>query len=151
MEEQQEPVKVKANPPKKPRSEKQIAHSKKMSVLLRERREYHTKVQEEEATNMQATAPSLEVQHEAPKPTKKKVNLAPAPEYITKTHLEKFKTELLAGIPQPGERVVEKPVERIVEKPIDRIVERPVERIVEREKVVHLSGNALLDKIFFGK
>jgi len=121
-----------------------------MSALLKQRREYHTKVQEEEATNMQATAPPVEVEHEQPKPSKKKVSLI-APEYITKSHLEKFKTELLAGIPQPGERIVEKPVERIVEKPVDRIVERPVERIVEREKVVHLSGNALLDKIFFGK
>jgi hypothetical protein len=54
-------------------------------------------------------------------------------------------------MPVPGERVVEKPVERIVEKPVDRIVERPVEKVVERERIVHLSGNALLDKIFFGK
>ena len=142
----EEPVKVKTNPPKKPRSEKQIAQSMKMLAALKERRESHKKAQEEEATT---TAP-VEVEHEAPKP-RKKVVLPPAPEYITKTHLEKFKSELLAGIPQPGERVVEKPVERIVEKPVDRIVERPVERIVEREKVVHLSGNALLDKIFFGK
>jgi hypothetical protein len=118
----------------------------KMLAVLKERRETHKKAQEEEAT----THGTVEVEHDAPKP-KKKVLLAPAPEYITKTHLEKFKSELLAGIPQPGERIVEKPVERIVEKPVDRIVERPVERIVEREKVVHLSGNALLDKIFFGK
>jgi hypothetical protein len=123
-----------------------MAQSMKMLAALKERREYHKKVQEEEATTIEP----VEVQYEPAKPKKKQV-MPPAPEYITKTHLEKFKSELLAGIPQPGERVVEKPIERIVEKPVDRIVERPVEKIIEREKVIHLSGNALLDKIFFGK
>ena len=141
----EEPVKVKTNAPKKPRTEKQIAQTTKMLSVLKERRESHKKAQEEEATT---TAP-ITVEHDEPKPRTKK--LPPAPEYITKTHLEKFKSELLAGIPPPGERIVEKPVERIVEKPVDRVVERPVEKIVEREKVVHLSGNALLDKIFFGR
>lgn len=127
-----------------------MAQSMKMLAALKERREYHKKVQEEEATTMESTTAPVEVQYEPAKPKKKQV-MPPAPEYITKTHLEKFKSELLAGIPQPGERIVEKPIERIVEKPVDRIVERPVEKIIEREKVVHLSGNALLDKIFFGK
>ena len=142
-------MKLKTNaPPKKPRSEKQLAQTEKLKNRMKELRESHKKAQEEEATT---TAP-VEVTHDTPRPHRKKgYVLPPAPEYITKQHLEKFKSELLAGIPQPGERVVEKPVERIVEKPVDRIVERPIERIVEREKVVHLSGNALLDKIFFGK
>ena len=144
----EETVKLQTNPPKKPRSEKQIAQTEKLKHRRKELRESHKKAQEEEAT----TVAPVEVEHDAPKSHRKKgYKLPPAPEYITKNHLEQFKAELLAGIPQPGERVVEKPVERIVEKPVDRIVERPVEKIVEREKVVHLSGNALLDKIFFGK
>lgn len=150
MEPPKEIIKLKSTAPKKPRTEKQVAQTAKMLASLKEKREYHKKVQEEEATATATAVASVDVEHEPPKPKKKSV-MPPAPEYITKTHLEKFKSELLAGIPQPGERVVEKPIERIVEKPVDRIVERPVEKIVEREKVVHLSGNALLDKIFFGK
>jgi len=139
----EEPVKVKTTaPPKKPRTEKQVAQTAKMLSLLKERRESHKKAQEEESTA------EIVVEKEV-KPRAKK--LPPAPEYITKSHLEKFKSELLSSMPIPGERVVEKEVERVVEKPVDRIVERPVEKVVEREKVVHLSGNALLDKIFFGR
>ena len=141
----EEPVKVKTNVPKKPRTEKQLAQTAKMLSVLKERREAHRKAQEEEATT---TAP-VEIVNDPPKPRAKK--LPPAPEYITKSHLEQFKSELLAGMPTPGERVVEKAVEKIVEKPVDRVIERPVEKIVEREKVVHLSGNALLDRIFFNK
>jgi hypothetical protein len=150
MEPPKDVIKVKSTAPKKPRTEKQIAQTAKMLSAMKEKREYHKKVQEEEASALVTAVESVNVEYEPTKPKKKPV-LPPAPEYITKSHLEKFKSELLAGIPQPGERVVEKPIERIVEKPVDRIVERPVERIVEREKVVHLSGNALLDKIFFGK
>jgi len=116
-----------------------------MLLTLKERRESHKKAQEEEATTTEPVA------IEAPEVKKKVKKLPPAVEYITKSHLENFRKELLAGIPPPGERIVEMPVERIVEKPVERIVERPVEKLVEREKVVHLSGNALLDKIFFGK
>ena len=150
-------VKIKNAPPKKPRSEKQLEVSKKNLAIMKERREYHKKMQEEEAAAIEAKEPKVVVQeskdevaieHVVKKPVKKKL---PPVEYITKSHLEKFKAELLADIPRPGERIVEMPVEKIVEKPIEKIVERPVDRVVEREKIVHLSGNALLDKIFFNK
>ena len=143
-----EPVKIKVQPPKKERSEKQKEATKKMLGILKDRRESHKKAQEEEATTEVVEA-EVAVQQMPPKVKTKK--LPPAPEYITKSHLEKFKSELLSSMPVPGERIVDRPVEKIVEKPIDRIVERPIEKIVEREKLVHLSGNALLDKIFFNR
>lgn len=136
-------MKVSTNAPKKPRTAKQIEQTAKMLSTLKERRESHKKAQEEESTA------EVVVEKDPPKPRAKK--LPPAPEYITKSHLEKFKSELLSSMPIPGERVVEKEVERVVEKPVDRIVERPVEKVVEREKIVQLSGNALLDKIFFNR
>jgi len=141
-----EPIKIKAKPPKKERTEKQVEATKKMLGILKDRRESHKKAQEEEA--VKGDVP-VAVEPVAPKPKAKK--LPPAPEYITKSHLELFRKELLSSIPAPGERIIEKEVDRIVEKPVDRIIERPVEKVVEREKIVHLSGNALLDKIFFGK
>ena len=140
-----EPIKIKTQPPKKERTEKQKEATHKMLGILKAKRESFKKAQEEEAT----TTEEVVVEPAPIKPRNKK--LPPAPEYITKFHLENFKKELLSSMPTPGERVVEKPVERIVEKPVDRIVERPVEKVVERERIVHLSGNALLDKIFFGK
>ena len=127
-----------------------------MLGILKAKRESFKKAQEEESNTAEPSAcggtalpGEVATAGEPIKPRKKK--LPPTPEYITKFHLENFKKELLSSMPTPGERVVEKPVEKIVEKPVERIVERPVERVVEREKIVHLTGNALLDKIFFGK
>lgn len=136
---EQKEVVVKTQPPKKPRSEAQKAHTNVMLAKLKAKRESNKHVQEDESTKEHI------IIEQPAKPVAQK------PEYLTKNHLESFKKELLSSMPSPGERIVEKPVERIVEKPVERIVERPVERIVEREKIVHLSGNALLDKIFFGK
>jgi hypothetical protein len=112
-----------------------------MLAKLKAKREANKAMQEDEASK---ELPKVVIE-QPPKPVPVK------PEYLTKNHLESFKKELLSSMPTPGERIVEKPVEKIVEKPVERIVERPVEKIVEREKIVHLSGNALLDKIFFGK
>jgi hypothetical protein len=112
-----------------------------MLAKLKAKREANRSTQESDASTEE---PKIIIEQPA-KPVAQK------PEYLTKNHLESFKKELLSSMPSPGERIVEKPIERIVEKPVERIVERPVERIVEREKIVHLSGNALLDKIFFGK
>jgi len=117
------------------------------------KREAHKKAQEEEAEAIEAEASKVVLESPpkekpAKQPTRKKL---PDPEYITKRHLETFKQELLSSIPSPGERIVEKEVERFVEKPVEKIVERPVEKIVEREKIVTLSGNALLDRIFFNR
>jgi len=138
---EQNEVVVKTQPPKKPRSEAQKAHTNVMLAKLKAKREANRSTQEIDA----ATEPPKVIIEQPAKPVVQKQ------EYLTKNHLESFKKELLSSMPSPGERIVEKPVERIVEKPVERIVERPVERIVEREKIVHLSGNALLDKIFFGK
>lgn len=150
-----QPVTVNKNAPKKQRSESQLLATKKMLAKLKEKRDAYKKDQEEESSSL------VEIETEPIAPTEPDATVGkikakavkkiypPAPEYITKTHLEKFKQELLSSIPQPGERIVEKPVEKIVEKPVDRIVERPVDKYVE--KIVHLSGNALLDKIFFNR
>ena len=138
---EQNEVVVKTQPPKKPRSEAQKAHTNIMLAKLKAKREANKAMQEDEASK---ELPKVVIE-QPPKPVPVK------PEYLTKNHLESFKKELLSSMPTPGERIVEKPVEKIVEKPVERIVERPVEKIVEREKIVHLSGNALLDKIFFGK
>ena len=122
-----EPVKIKNVAPKKARSQKQLEASKKNLAIMKERREYHRKMQEEEASS-EAT-PKVEIKDskddvEFVPVVRKPRTKAPLPpvEYITKKHLESFKAELLAGIPQPGERLVEMPVEKIVEKPVEKIV-----------------------------
>lgn len=130
--------------PKKVRSEKQIETTNKLMAMMKEKREANKKAQEQEAEK------PLEVEGlkkpRKPYTKKEKVAVAPAPaapaaaaapeppktEYLTKASLDDFKRELLGAIPA-------------------KTVEKPVERIIEKEKIVHLSGNALLDKIFFGK
>ena len=133
--------------PKKVRSEKQIETTNKLMAMMKEKREANKKTQEQEAEK------PLEVEGlkkpRKPYTKKEKVAVAPAPaeaakaaapapqvpeplktEYLTKASLDDFKRELLGAMPP---KTVEKPV------------------YVEKEKIVHLSGNALLDKIFFGK
>ena len=70
------------------------------------------------------------------------------PTYITPAELQKFKLEML-------DLVKVKPVIREKEIEVEKIVEKPV--VVEKVKVVEkpttkiISGNELLDRIFFNK
>ena len=68
------------------------------------------------------------------------------PQYVTAAELQKLKLELLESL-QPVKVVKEKEVE------VEKVVEKPV--VVEKVKVVEkpttkiVSGNELLDRIFF--
>jgi centrosomal protein CEP164 len=161
--------KLKLKPiPRSERTPAQIEAAKKMYEGLRAKREANKKIQEEEASKKQEeTIQQLAEQKaaaivESRLQNQKSPGEPPAPvplaqekkqrqkrsEYLTKQHLDSFKQELLSSMTHPQ---VEKQIEKIIERPVEKIIEKPIEKIIEREKVVHLSGNALLDKIFFNR
>lgn len=149
-----EVVKTKA-PVKRQQTEKQKENTKKMMEALKVKREAQKKAQEEEAEMMKAEGDELKIQakkreyYEKAKVGRKKLPPpSERPTYITAAELQKFKLEMLEVVkPQKvvKEREIEVPVEKIVEKPIvvEKVVEKPTTRII--------SGNELLDRIFFNK
>lgn len=147
-------VKTKA-PVKRQQTEAQKENTKKMLVALKAKREAQKKAQEEEAEMLKAEGDELKIQakkreyYEKAKAGKKKLPPpSERPTYITAAELQKFKLEMLEHI-KPIKVVhkqeVEVPVEKIVEKPVvvEKVIEKPTTRVI--------SGNELLDRIFFTK
>lgn len=147
---------AKAEKPKRERTEAQKATTAKALAALREKREALKKAQEEELAHLddEKREEKLKIQ-QAKNQKRAGSKLPPLVEYITKGDLERFKKELFQAMPR--EVVREIPVEKEVIK--EKVV--PVERHVVRERVVEqpvpypvvkqLSGNDLLDRIFFNK
>lgn len=146
---------VKTRKPKKPQTEKQKENFQKALASLKAKREAQKKAQEEEAEMLKAEGDELKIQakkrdyYEKAKAGRKKLPPpSERPTYITAAELQKFKLEMLDVIkPQKivKEREVEVPVEKIVEKPVvvEKVIEKPTTRVI--------SGNELLDRIFFNK
>lgn len=143
-------VKTKA-PKKRVQTEKQKENFQKALQSLKEKREAQKKSQEEEVEMLKAEKDEVKIQarqrdaYEKAKAGRKK--LPPAterPTYVTAAELQKFKLEMLDYV-KPVKVVKEREVEveKIVEKPVmvDRVIEKPTTKII--------SGNALLDSIFF--
>lgn len=123
----------------KPRSEAQKAATSKALEALRAKREAQKSAQEAEVA---------EVREEVKAEKKKPVRVPPPVSYATIGDLERFKKEMMSSIVPPT--VVEKPVEKVVEKVIEKPVEKVIERVIEKPPRI-VSGNELLDKIFFGR
>jgi hypothetical protein len=147
-------TKVETIPPKKRnQTEAQKAATQKMLQGLKARREITKKAQEEEAEMLKAEKDELKIQarqrEQLEKAKLQKRKLPPPserPTYITAAELQKFKLEMLDVLkPQRiiKEREVEVAVEKIVEKPVI------VEKLIEKNTTKLVSGNALLDSIFF--
>lgn len=142
------------NPPKtkKAQTDKQKEATKKMMTALKERRETMKKAKEEEEEMLKAEKDELKVQArqrdrlEKAKYQKKKLPPpAERPPYITAAELQKFKLEMMDMVGKPQKIIKEKEVE------VEKIVERPtiVEKVIEKPTTKVISGNALLDAIFF--
>jgi hypothetical protein len=140
-----------AAPKKRQQSEKQKENFQKALSALKARREAQKKAQEEEAEALKAEKDELKLQaiqrERLEKAKYQKKKLPPPSErplYITAAELQKFKLEMLDMVkPQKIVKEKEVEVEKIVEKPI------VVEKIVEKPTTKIISGNDLLDRIFF--
>jgi hypothetical protein len=138
-------------PPRRKQTQAQKDAFQKALATLKAKREAQKKVHEEEAEMMKAEKDEVKVQakqrevYEKAKAQRKR--LPPAserPMYITSAELQKFKLEVLDMV-KPVKIVKEKEVE------VEKIVEKPVvvEKVVEKPTTKVISGNALLDSIFF--
>lgn len=150
---QVETVKTKEPKPKRKQTEKQKENTVKMLAGLKAKREAQKKLQEEEAEMLKAEGDELKIQAKQRERLEKaklqKKKLPPPserPTYITAAELQKFKLEML-DIVKPQKIVKEKEVE------VEKIVEKPVvvEKVVEKPTTKIISGNELLDRIFFNK
>lgn len=148
-------VKTKVPKPKRQQTEKQKENFQKALSALKAKREAQKKAQEEEAEMLKAEKDELKIQakqrerYEKAKLSRKKLPPpSERPTYITAAELQKFKLEMLETLkPTPivREKEVEVPVEKVVEKPVIK------EKIIEKTTTKLISGNDLLDKIFFNK
>ena len=138
---------------KKPRSEAQKAAAKNMLAKLAEKRKQQA---EDEERDMKAATEldkqeKLKLQYEIAK-MKRSKKLPPIPAYVTTAQLELMERRIMAALPREVYRDV--PQEIVVKEklvPVDRI--NVVEKEVVRERPViqqkQISGNQLLDSIFF--
>lgn len=143
---------VKTDAPKKRKqSEKQKENFQKALSALKAKREAQKKAQEEEIEALKAEKDEIKLQaiqrERLEKAKYQKKKLPPPserPAYITAAELQKFKLEMLDMV-KPQKIVKEKEVE------VEKIVEKPVvvEKIVEKPTTKIISGNDLLDRIFF--
>lgn len=140
-------------PKKKQQTEKQKENFQKALAALKTKREALKKSQEEEAEMLKAEKDELKIQakqRERLEKAKLGRRKLPPPEerptYITAAELQKFKLEMLEVI-KPVKVVKEKEVE------VEKIVEKPVvvEKVIEKPTTKVISGNELLDRIFFNK
>lgn len=146
-------IKTKAPKPKRQQTEKQKENFKKALTALKTKREAAKKAQEEEVEMLKAEGDELKLQAKQRERLEKakyqKKKLPPPserPTYITAAELQKFKLEML-DIVKPQKIVKEKEVE------VEKVIEKPVvvEKVVEKPTTKIISGNDLLDRIFFNK
>ena len=145
--------KTTAPKPKRKQTEKQKENTQKMLSALKSKREATKKAQEEESEMLKAEGDELKIQAKQRERLEKaklqKKKLPPPterPTYITTAELQKFKLEMLDYV-KPQKIVKEKEVE------VQKIVEKPVvvEKVIEKPTTKIISGNDLLDRIFFNK
>lgn len=140
---------------RKPRSEAQKAASKRMMEALAMKRKQAAEA--EEADMIAATEydkqEKLKLHYEIAK-MKKSKKLPPIPQYVTTAQIELMERRIMAALPKEVYREVPlKVVEKTVPVPVDVIHTVHKETIREKPTVVEkkVSGNELLDKIFFNK
>lgn len=145
-----EPVEKKKRGSKKgaPRTEAQIAATQKAFESLQAKRKQQKEDLEREEALMDETAKQEKKRAEYEASRSKRAKLPPVPNYVTVSDLNAFKNDLMQFMPKTVVKEVPGP-ERIVYR--DRPV--PVDKVevkeVVKEKPTVISGNELLDKIFF--
>lgn len=155
MEASEEVQKIEEQPKKKrgsqkgvPRTEAQIAATAKAFASLKAKREQQKADLEREEALMDETAKQEKKRAEYEANRSRRAKLPPVPNYVTVSDLNAFKSDLLQFMPKTVVKEVPGP-ERIVYRdrpvPIDKV---EVKEVV-KEKPTVISGNELLDKIFF--
>lgn len=135
--------------PKKPRSDAQIATTKKALAVLKERREALRKEEEAELAKAQEPAQKEAVleQKMREKAIKQK-RLPPKVDYVTMDNLRQFKDEFAALIPKIKEPEIVTPVIKEVIKEVPVAPAAPVvpaQVVVEKPKLV---GFDFIDSIY---
>jgi hypothetical protein len=144
-------VPLKVNKPKKERTPAQKAATAKALDILKAKREAQRKAQEEEVAEVQEEkkAEVIKAKTEKQKAKKLVATLSRADDvpYITRNDFDAFKNDIMSHL-KPTQPVAPV-VERVVEKPIEKTIIKEVH--IPKEVVKVLSGNELLDRIFFGR
>ena len=145
----------KANKPKKPRTPAQVAAQQSALTALKAKRE-SLKAAEDAAfqeASEERQQEILQVKHQKVARRLGSQKMPPIVNYLTTHDLDKFKKELFAFLPKEIYRDIPGP-EKIVEREkIVPVIKETVREVkVAAEPVTKiLSGNALLDSIFFNK
>ena len=135
-------------PPKKELSEAKKASLAKMFEALKVKREQQKADQERETAEIKEERKQAKLKAAAER--KQQRRFPPVAQYVTVRDLEKFKNDLVAILPKTVYQEV--PVDRIVPQPIAIPIETVREKIVQvlqPPSVKKVSGNELLDNIFF--
>jgi len=131
-----------------PRTEAQIAATAKAFASLQAKRQQAKEDADKEEATMDNEAKQAKLKEKYEKAQKARKALPPVPNYVTVSDLNAFKNDLLQFMPKTVYKEVPGP-ERVVYR--DRPV--PVDKVevkeVVKEKPVVISGNQLLDSIFF--
>lgn len=130
------------------RTEAQIAATAKAFASLQAKRQQAKEDADKEEATMDSEAKQAKLKEKYEKAQKARKALPPVPNYVTVSDLNAFKNDLLQFMPKTVYKEVPGP-ERVVYR--DRPV--PVDKVevkeVVKEKPVVISGNQLLDSIFF--
>jgi hypothetical protein len=136
-----------------PKVKKELSEAKKASLAkmfeaLKVKRELQKADQERETAEIKEERKQAKLRAAAEK--KQKRRFPPVAQYVTVRDLENFKNELIGILPKTVYQEV--PVDRIVPHPIAVPVETVREKVVQvlqPPSVKKVTGNELLDNIFF--
>lgn len=136
-----------------PKVKKELSEAKKASLAkmfeaLKAKREQQKADQERETAEIKEERKQAKLKEQAEKKMKRR--FPPVAQYVTVRDLEKFKNDLVAILPKTVYQEV--PVDRIVPQPIPVPIETVREKVVQvlqPPTVKKVSGNELLDNIFF--
>jgi hypothetical protein len=136
-----EPV---ATDPAPPPPKKELSEAKALKI----KREQQKADQERETAEIKEERKQAKLKEQAERKMKRR--FPPVAQYVTVRDLEKFKNDLVAILPKTIYQEV--PVDRIVPQPIAVPIETVREKVVQvlqPPSVKKVSGNELLDNIFF--
>ena len=134
----------------RPPEKKELTEGKKKAVQamfegLKKKRE--ARKAEQEAETAEAKAEKKQAKLQKQYLAAKARRTPPVSSYVTMADLEDFKNQLLGSMPKTIYKEV--PVDRIVPKVIPVPIETVREKVVQVPAVKKISGNELIDSIFF--
>jgi len=131
--------------PKKQLSEAKKAALARMFEGLKAKRELQKADQERETAEVKEERRQAKLRAVAER--KQQRRYPPVAQYVTLRDLEKFKNDLVSILPKTVYQEV--PVDRIVPQPVPVPIETVREKVIQVPSVKKVSGNELLDNIFF--